>query len=268
MKAAFVLAIKGTSRGTPRLFTHDKKMGSPSLQRAGPKDAPNASAAARTALSSRMFEPPSPALDRYHLVSPPITRVRAQRMAGPKTIQLHLSSITPAIMKHFTEALGPLATYTLYMRTTAVQWVSDALDPSRPDRCPSVQDGWRPTKAWGPMEAATRSFGPIAVPKKPPFAQNLRLCTTRDPALSETIQTWNDMTPHLRIDCEFAFLNSRPARHFQSDLFYDYAPMLTPTPSGRHWIAREATRLLYGGANTTCRRSRTNQPLPSMKFQR
>jgi hypothetical protein len=44
--------------------------------------------------SSRMFEPLFARLsDRYHLIAPDLSRLRAQRVAGPEEVRLHFRSV-------------------------------------------------------------------------------------------------------------------------------------------------------------------------------
>src|SRR5208282_763141 len=61
---------------------------------AGPKDAPTLLLLHGLPSSSRMFEPLFTRLsDRYHLVAPDYPGLWTQRLAGPKTIPIHVRSV-------------------------------------------------------------------------------------------------------------------------------------------------------------------------------
>ena len=220
---------------------------------AGPTNAPTILLLHGLPSSSRMFEPLFARLsDRYHLVAPDYPGLRAQRLAGPEGLRLHVRSPR---RRHdrFTETLG-LSRYTLYMQdyggpvglphgagAPRARRGADRPGRRRPRRRARRRTGRRGGRS-----------GPTARPTRPRCARTFSRSRRRERATSGAIRTSSaTIRTSGRTNSASSTRPARPTSRATSST--TTARTSPPTRSGRRGCATRSRGSSSSGASTTSR---------------
>ena len=212
---------------------------------AGPKDAPMLLLLHGLPSSSRMFEPLFARLSRS--VSPRragLSRLRAQRLAGPEEIRVHVRSHRRG-HESLHRGPRPLALHALHAGLRRPGRVPDGPGASGPHRSrSSSRTRWRTTTGLGANWKARRAFwADRAAERERPARESPLARRRRGRATSATIRDVERYDPDLWTD-EFAFLSQPGQADIQSDLFYDYRTNVDAYPRWQAWMREKQPRLL------------------------